>query len=121
MHVDISEYEGCDIQSFDLRPLKGKDSLAAVQRSVDPKGNLQPGFIISVHHRNNMIAEAITHVNGEPVVSPYVGWDEWSIRTQEFVVAAYDKLNNVSAEEMKSFLAKLGKKATPTPPPSAQP
>ena len=109
---DLTDFPGCSVQSFTLRELSGSDSLAAASRSINPQG---PNPIFGFQHRNQCVADAIVAVDGKPVTTPYVAWETWNLRTQEFVTKAYDEMNGVSKEEMERFLAKAGLKPAVTP------
>ena len=113
---DLSDFPGCSVESFTLRELRGHDSIAAAQRSVVP-GEVNP--IYGFQHRSQIIADAIVKVNGKEVHSPYLQWEDWNLRTQNFVEMAYDKMNGVAKEEMDRFLAKHGMKREATPAASA--
>jgi hypothetical protein len=104
--IDLSDFQGCSVKSVTLRVMTGRDSLAAAMRSVDPKGGPQP--LMGFYHRSNLLADAIVRVDGQPVVTPYVQWEDWNTRTQGFIEAAYDKLNGITKAEMDRFLAKHG-------------
>lgn len=107
MHIDLSKYKGLSIKSIDLKELIGEDSIAAAQRSV-PRNGGGSAFLVNVEHRNQMIADAITQVNGEPVIQPYLGWMKWNLKTQDFVVLAFDHMNSLTAKERDDFLAQIG-------------
>lgn len=104
MHIDLSEY-GLEIQSFDMRRLTGVDSDAALERIISDK--IKHGYVLNTKHKEAMIADAITHVNGVPVVNPFVQWQSYGLKLQEFIVATFDFLNIVPASVMETFLGKL--------------
>lgn len=104
MRFDLSKYPGLSIKSFELIELVGKDSLDALGRAAAPGASLSPAQL-SALHLNQMIAQSITHVDDQPVQRPYTAWESWSLRTQEFVVAAYNRLNSTTGKELADFLA----------------
>lgn len=105
MRFDISKFK-CSISSFHLEELTGRQNIDALAQALGPNGGqgLNP-FQMNVLHKNALVAMSITHVNEEPVIRPFTAWEMWNLRTQEFVVRAYDKLNDVSREEMDDFLS----------------
>jgi hypothetical protein len=109
MHVDISTFENVSVRSFDIVELRGRDSIDAAVRAIDPKAQAVSMLVANSRHKSEMIAAAITHVNGEPVVRPHGAWEEWNLRTQEMVNDAFDFLNSLSRAESDDFLAQLRK------------
>lgn len=101
---------GCSIKSFELEVLTGRDSLDAAARAMPPPpsdGSPPPpinALAANIAHRNQLIAQSISAVDGDPVVRPYTAWEGWSLRTQEFVVGAYMRLNEATKEELDGFL-----------------
>lgn len=116
--IDLSDIPGCSVVTVTIRVLTGRDSLAAAERSIGRDG--KPNPLVGMLHRSHMIADAITHVDGNEVIAPYLAWEDWNVRTQAFVERAYDLINGVSREEMDRFLAKHGLVPAPTQEPSAQ-
>jgi len=116
---DISKYENVDVRSFTLRIVTGQDSLDATARSIG-KGD-RPNPMLTFSARSNTIADAIVAVNGVQVVTPYVQWEDWSLRTQAFVERAYDRMNGVTNAEMDDFLGRHGLMPKPTPEPIEPP
>jgi hypothetical protein len=117
--VDISDFEDVDVDSFTIRKMTGKDAIKAVERAVNPKADRQVNALVNLYSRSNQIADAITHINGAAVVTPFVEWEDYGTRTQFFIERAYDKLNSVNNEESERFLGRLGPKPDPTQPDSA--
>lgn len=95
---DLTKYKNLSIKSFTLRELSGYDETAAYDRAFGPG---QRAAALTV--QTQLIADAIVEVDGQPVVTPYVDWQKWSLRTRGFVTAAYQRLNDVTADEMADF------------------
>lgn len=108
MRFDLSKHQRVNVKSFDLEELTGRDSIDAAARVTPPPTPGVPapsGTQVAIAHKNALIAQSITHVNGEQVVRPYTAWEQWTLRTQDFVVAAYDRLNTVDRKEEEDFLS----------------
>lgn len=106
MHFDLSKLKNVSIESFDMEEMTGRDSLDAAAR-VLPRGNdaqQVSGYELQIAHRNSLIAQSISRVDGVVVPRPYTTWETWSLRTQEFVIAAYNRLNDASKAEVEAFL-----------------
>jgi len=109
MHFDLSEIRGVSIASFDLEEMTGRDSLDAAARAIGPRRKDDDGpppnaYELNISHRNQLIAQSISKVNGEIVPRPYTSWETWTLRTQEFVLAAYSRLNEATNDEVKGFI-----------------
>lgn len=91
------------LQSFDLDELIGKDSLDAAARAAPPGASVNPAQLDALL-LNQLIAQSISAVNGEAVMRPYTAWENWSLRTQGFVIRAYHRLNGATNKEMDDFL-----------------
>lgn len=104
MKFDLSKYPGMTVSSFELVELIGKDSLDAIGRTAPPGANLAPAALNALH-LNALIAFSIVKVNDQPVQRPFTEWEGWSLRTQEFVIAAYNRLNSTTKAEIDDFLA----------------
>ena len=109
-HFDLSPYgDTVTVKSFELEVLCGRDSMDAAARSVPPPApdgsaaSVNP-VAFGISHRNQLIAQSISKVNGQPVSRPYIEWSDWSLRTQEFVVAAFGRLNEATKDEVADFL-----------------
>jgi len=108
MRFDLTKYRGVSIKSFDMDEMIGRDSLDALARAVGPRDDNAPpvsGYQMQVSHRNQLIAQAISKVNDEVVMRPYLAWTDWTLRTQEFVLAAHGRLNEATKDEVDGFLA----------------
>lgn len=110
-HFDLSRYgDTVSVKSFELEILAGRDSLDATARSIAPMpaDGTPPTpthpLVFGVLHRNQLIAQSISKVNGQLVERPFIAWQDWSLRTQEFVVAAYQRLNEAKKSELDDFL-----------------
>lgn len=109
MHFDISKYKGVSIASFDMEEMTGRDSMDAAARSAPPRaapGEEPPpmsGFQLNILHRNQLIAQSISKVDGELVTRPFTKWENWTLRTQEFVITAYMRINEATKAEMDDF------------------
>ncbi len=113
LNLDLSTYKRLSIRSVTLRELNGDDSTLAAQRAIGPTGAVT-AYALTVEHKNQMIADSIVKVNGETVVTPYNDWQRWSLKTQQFVVEAFDFLNENSKEDLKDFRVRvLGIAVTP--------
>lgn len=107
MFFDLSKFKGVSIQSFDMEEMTGRDSLDAAARAVGPGGGdgARPNaFQLNISHRNQLIAQSIAKVNGDIVTRPCLDWESWSLRTQEFVMAAYMRLNEATKIEIDDFI-----------------
>lgn len=108
MHFDVSKYKGLSIVSFDLEEMTGRDSLDAAARAIGPKresGSPEPNaFQINIQHKNNLIAQSISKVNGKLVQRPCSEWEDWNLKTQDFILAAYTRLNEATDAEVKDFI-----------------
>lgn len=119
MRFDLTKYKDVEIKSFDLEPRRGKDSLDAMARAMPP--GIKPGEIgahqLQTLHRNALVASAIVAIDGAPVPTPFNEWENYTLRTQEFIVLAYDRMNGMTVKEQNDFLeAHFG-----APAPSAHP
>jgi len=109
MHFDVSKHRGVSVASFDIEEMTGRDSLDAAGRAIGPRtrDNDGPGpsaYELNISHRNQLIAQSISKVNGELVGRPFTQWENWSLRTQEFVLAAFSRLNEATTDEVKDFI-----------------
>jgi hypothetical protein len=104
VHFDISKYPKMSVKSFDIEELNGQDELDAVARAT-MGGQLTTLTALQVTQTEQLIAQSISKVNGEPVMRPYTAWRDWTIRTRELVQVAYNRVNSVSIKEQKDFLA----------------
>lgn len=105
MRIDLSRFKGVSIRSFEIEELTGRDNIDALAQALGPdQGKGMSLLQMNTAHKNQLIANAISSVNDEPVVRPFTAWENWNLKTQEFVVKAFDKINDISKEEMESFL-----------------
>lgn len=111
MRFDLSTTRGVSVSSFDIEEMTGRDSLDAAARAIGPVASdgtdpsrRMSAYELNIHHRNQLVAQSISRVNGKEVPRPFTGWEDWSLRTQEFVVAAYHRLNEASVDEVKDFI-----------------
>jgi len=120
MRIDFEKMgiRGTSIRSLELAELDGDASDAAAARVVAADMKVTHGFLLSRAHTAQLIADSITHVNDEPVVTPYVKWQKWNLRTREYVISAYNRINSTTEKELDDFFIKLGLDA-PQPDPSA--
>jgi hypothetical protein len=104
---DLSKYKNVAIKSFELRELTGDSEMDAIARATDPSGK---AGINGMQLRSQLVADAIVAVNGESVIQPYLDWQKWPLRTREFVANAFNAMNEVTKDEMSTFLeAAFGK------------
>lgn len=104
MHFDLSKYRGLSIESFDMEEMTGRDSLDAAGRALGPKPSSSlSAYQLNIMHRNQLVAQSISKVNGDLVPRPYTAWEGWSLRTQEFVMRAYTRLNEATTDEVEGF------------------
>lgn len=104
MRFDLSRYQGTSVQSFELVALVGRDSLDALARCAPPGAALTPAQVNN-RHRSELIAAAIAMVDDRPVeLRPYSAWEAWSLRTQDFVFGAYQRLNSATQDEIDAVL-----------------
>jgi hypothetical protein len=82
-------------ESFTLREGIGDDQIAAFERMGPTASNAAV--------RDSQIADMFTAVNGEPVVAPFVGWRKWSLKARDFVVRAFNRMNDASTAELEDF------------------
>jgi hypothetical protein len=104
---DLAKFKHLSITSFEMEEMTGRDSLDASARAAGPRSaDSAPlrAFEFTIAHRNQLIAQSIRKVNGDVVPSPYTQWENWSLRTQEFVLAAYSRLNDATKSEIDSFI-----------------
>lgn len=108
MLIDFEKMKirGTSVRSVKLRELNGHDSEAAAARVASTGAT--HGFVIQMAHRDELVSEAIVQVNGADVVTPYVDWKGWNLRTREFVLEVHNKMNSTSAKELESFFVALG-------------
>lgn len=105
MRFDISKIRGASISSFDMEEMTGRDSMDAMARSLGPRpSENMSAYQLNVLHRNQLVAQSISMVNGESVIRPHMQWEQWSLRTQEFVMRAYARLNEATKEEVEDFI-----------------
>lgn len=92
---DVSSYK-LEIDTFELEEISGEEELAAIERAgTNPTGS---------RLQEQMVADSIVSVNGEPVVRPYVDWKKWKSRTRDFVRAAFHKMNSGAPAEIDDFM-----------------
>lgn len=110
MLIDFAKLKikGTTVKSLVLRELIGDDSDAAAARVVASDMKQVHGFLLSRAHTEQCIADAITHVNGDPIITPYLAWTKWNLRTREFVIAAYNRMNSTTEAELNDFFKQLG-------------
>lgn len=107
MHFNLSKYRGLSISSFDMEEMTGRDSMDAAARAIGPRSSEGAGpnaFQINIQHRNQLIAQSISKVDDENVVRPHIKWEDWTLRTQDFVVKAYMRLNEATDTEVDDFI-----------------
>jgi hypothetical protein len=105
MRFDLSKIRGVSISSFDMEEMTGRDSLDAAARALGPSPSAKASAQqLNVLHRNELVAQSISAVDGRAVIRPFVQWGDWSLRTQEFVMRAYSRLNEATEEEVESFI-----------------
>lgn len=100
--------KGVSVKSLTMRELNGDDSEAAAARVVNANTNMVHGFLISRAHNEQCIADSIVEVDGSPVITPYVDWKKWNLRTREFVLNAYNRMNGATQTEMDDFFVQTG-------------
>src|SRR6266567_1856113 len=103
MRFDISKIRGVSIRSFDFEEMTGRDSLDAAARAVGPtsqgdNSRRMSAYELNILHRNQLIAQAISKVDDKDVMRPYMAWEDMSLRTQEFIVSAYTRLNEATTD-----------------------
>lgn len=103
LRFDLTGY-GCSVESFTIRRLTGADWYAAVDRASGPTG-IQP---TDRAIRHESFADAVEAVDGEKVVQPYAGWRDWTVRTVEFMSAAFAAVNELSARDALVLRAQDG-------------
>jgi len=107
MRFDLSKIKNCSVTSFDLDELNGRDSIDAAARAIGPggdEGSRMSSYQANMQHRNQLVAQSISKVNDELVQRPYMQWEQWTLRTQEFVLAAYMRLNEATKAEVDGFI-----------------
>lgn len=112
MHFDLSRYDKqkrLSVISFDLEEMTGQDSLDAAARAIGPRRAEEDGppmnsFQLNIQHRNQLIAQSISRVDGQAVVRPFSKWVDWTLKTQDFVVSAYMKLNEAGKGDVDDFI-----------------
>lgn len=110
MLIDFEKQKikGTSVKSLELRELDGDASEAAAARVVQKDMTQVHGFLLSRQHNEQLISDAIIAVNGQPVITPYLEWKKWNLRTREFVIAAYNKINSTTQAEIDDFFKALG-------------
>jgi hypothetical protein len=83
------------LESFTLREGTGEDEIAAFERAG---ANATRAAIVDAQ-----IADLFVAVNGEAVVSPFVGWRKWSSKARNYVVRAFSRMNEAPNEDMEDF------------------
>jgi hypothetical protein len=100
--------KGCSVQSFVMRELDGHDDLEIarivdVKMTDDEKSNVTKLFEM---RRHEACRRSLVMVNDRPVNVdglPYEAFDGWSQRTQVFAFRAFNKLNEVTGDELGKF------------------
>lgn len=105
MRFDLSKIRGVSISSFDMEEMTGVDSMDAAARALGPRpSENMSAYQINILHRNQLVAQSISKVDDHVVIRPHTQWENWNLRTQEFVMRAYTRLNEATAKEVEDFI-----------------
>lgn len=89
----LKDENGETVRMVVLEELNGEEELDAIER----------GGMSGARANEQMIAQMISHVNGEEVTRPYLRWTKWPSRTRDFIRRAAHRLNSASEKELADF------------------
>lgn len=87
--------EGYNCREFVMRETCGLDEQKAAKLVESRKG--------STDVIQEMVRLSIVSVDGEAVLQPFFGLDNWNTKTRQFVLKAYELMNTVPQDDMLSF------------------
>ena len=101
---DLSKFRDLDITSISIKQLTGDDLIMAAERCTLPDGASIDENVFGMLLRNQLIAGAITEVDGKSVKGASCqSYLTWNMRTRDFVSRAYDFLNSTVKAERDDF------------------
>jgi hypothetical protein len=115
IRYDISKASGCidsegqKITSFSIRTTDGTDETYAAKQG-ETRGTSMTEELI----RFSMVSYEVQDGENQKTVDithPFAGFDKWSTKARNFVVAAWKKLSTPDENEIKDFFASASESA----------
>lgn len=95
---DCFDADGRKILSFTIRTTDGSDEAYASKRA-DAKGSGMPEELVRV----SLVSYQVEGEGDKEVKQPFEGFDKWSTKSRNFVVAAWKKLATPDDTEIADF------------------
>ncbi len=105
VHKTFKFPEGCNAKTITMRETSGIDEQSAAMEA-DARGERTTIY-------QELVRISVVEVDGAKVTQPFVELNSWNSKTRHLVNMAYQAMNDIKEDDVKTFLKSAGDQNAP--------